>query len=91
VQMPRWTFRSAVIDLKAPLKALRMKFAFAPYQAVFSGMDGSRRLFISSVVHQASVAVDEAGTEAAAATAVSVGVTSAAPPTISFVVDQPFV
>jgi len=60
--------------------------------ADFSGMTGKRELFISDVVHKAFVAVDEAGTEAAAATAVIVGVTSVpVEPPVQVIVDRPFI
>lgn len=90
LQMPRWTFRSPVLSLREPLTALGMEDAFLGDQADFSGMDGTRLLFVSDVAHQAFVAVDEAGTEAAAATAVIIGVTAAPVEPVSFVVDQPF-
>lgn len=51
-----------------------------------------QRTFISEVVQKTWLAVDEEGTEAAAATGVTVGVTSArvdAP--IPFVVNRPFI
>jgi serpin B len=91
LQMPSWTFRSPVISLKPHLTALGMPDAFVKGQADFSGMDGTRDLFVSDVLHQAFVAVDEAGTEAAAATAVIVGPTAAPGAPIPFVIDQPFV
>jgi serpin B len=86
-------FRSeASLDLARPLAALGMKAAFAP-SADFSGIAEGVPLWISSVIHQAVVKVDEEGTEAAAATAV-VAVGSAAPlerkPPVEFKADHPF-
>jgi serine protease inhibitor len=73
------------------LKALGMRDAFDPQAADFSGMDGRRDLYITDILHKAYVAVDEAGTEAAAATAVIVSPTSIQPaPPIAFTVDRPF-
>ncbi len=66
--LPRFTLTIASL-LVPPLQSLGMRASFGD-EANFSGMDGSRRLFIYAIVHQAFVAVDEAGTEAAAATAV---------------------
>ena len=51
----------------------------------------TEELEILDVIHQAVVAVDEKGTEAAAATAVVGGVTSAMePPKHSITLDRPF-
>ncbi|HET6416579.1 MAG TPA: serpin family protein [Polyangiales bacterium] len=86
---PKFSFRSNV-PAKAPLQALGMVAAFGPGQADFSGMTDTAPLFIQDVVHQAFVAVDERGTEAAAATAVIVGETSAPPPA-TLTVDRPFI
>jgi serpin B len=58
--------------------------------ADLSGMNGTGGLFIQDVVHHAFVAVDENGTEAAAATAVIVGETST-PPLATLTIDRPFV
>jgi serpin B len=67
-----------------------MKAAFEAGVADFSGMDGATGgLYIDEVYHKAFVAVDEQGTEAAAATAVVVREKSVPPPvTVSF--DRPF-
>ncbi len=69
--MPRFTIDGATFSVKKILSELGMPVAFS-YEADFSGMDGKRDLFISDVLHQAFVAVNEYGTEAAAATAVVV-------------------
>ena len=69
-----------------------MPSAMAPGPADFSGMDGSRDLFISGVFHKAIVVVDEQGTEAAAATGAVVGITSApADRPVVLSVDRPFI
>jgi serpin B len=87
--LPKFKFEWS-LGLVDGLRALGMKDAFDPASADFSGMDGARDLFLSNVLHKAFVAVDEAGTEAAAATA-SVMPASAIPssPT-EFVIDRPF-
>jgi serpin B len=72
--------------LPETLAAMGMPTAFSG-AADFSGMDGTRGLFISDVIHQAFVEVNEEGTEAAAATAVIV---PKAGPTTQFRADHPF-
>ncbi|MFN4257683.1 MAG: serpin family protein [Gemmataceae bacterium] len=89
VYLPRFTMTSEFM-LKDALSALGMPLAFTPGKADFSGMNGERDLFISAAIHKAFVDVNEQGTEAAAATAIVVGVTSVQiVPT--FRADHPFV
>ena len=83
--MPKFEFESD-FSLKDSLAAMGMPDAFTG-AADFSGMTGSRDLFIDAVVHKAFVSVDEAGTEAAAATAVAVPVEKG----VEVTVDCPFV
>jgi serpin B len=66
-----------------------MPDAFGP-KADFSGMTGGRDLYISDVVHQAVVDVNEEGTEAAAATGVTMRAMAVMRPLV-FRVDHPFV
>ena len=56
--------------LPQTLSAMGMPTAFTEGAADFSGMDGTKNLFISEVIHKAFIDVNEEGTEAAAATAV---------------------
>jgi serpin B len=88
--MPRFEFASE-FSLKDTLAAMGMPVAFTEY-ADFSGMTGNHELSISEVVHKAFVSVDEAGTQAAAATAVIVGVTSVpVEPPVQVTIDRPFI
>lgn len=89
VRMPRWTYDGDTISLNEALSALGMPAAFSGGQADFSGMDGTRFLFISDVVHQAFISVDEAGTEAGAATAVIMSGFGEPPDEINL--DRPFI
>ncbi len=72
LSLPRFEFKTAVpVDEK--LRPLGMVAAFSG-DADFSGIDGAHDLYVTAVVHQAFISVDEEGTEAAAATAVGVAV-----------------
>lgn len=73
-------------ELSGALSGLGMPTAFSD-TADFTGMAADGGLQITGVVHQAFVKIDEEGTEAAAATAVTVGTTSAQVPIVA---DHPF-
>jgi serpin B len=89
--LPKFTFTSDFL-LNDPLKALGMVDAFTFGLADFSGMDGSQNLYIGAVIHKAFVDVNEAGTEAAAATAVIMDFGTSIPPDpIAVTVDRPFI
>ena len=89
--LPRWKFLVGT-TLNGALEALGMTSAFDRDKADFSAMTDEEALFISGVLQQVFIAVDEEGTEAAAATAVVMEATSGmadVPPPL--VVDRPFV
>jgi serpin B len=87
--MPKFEFDSE-FSLKDTLAEMGMPAAFSE-AADFSGMTGTRDLCISAVLHKAFVSVDEAGTEAAAATAVIVGETAIPEQPVEVTVDHPFI
>ena len=88
VVMPRFKYSTGT-SLKKTLTTMGMPDAFDSMQADLSGIDGARDLFISDVLHQADVEVDEQGTTAAAATAAVPENTGG--PSTPLVVDRPFV
>lgn len=69
LRLPKFRFTQP-LDLSAILQRMGMPSAFSPKEADFSGMCREERLFVGAVLHKAFVAVDEKGTEAAAATVV---------------------
>ena len=89
LSIPKFEFESG-FRLVDALAAMGMPAAFSD-QADFSGMTGDRDMFIGDVIHKAFVAVDEAGTEAAAATAVVMKEMAIAEEPVEFTVDHPFI
>jgi serpin B len=87
--MPKFELTSE-FSLVDTLAKLGMPDAFTE-AADFSGMDGTRDLFIGHVAHKAYVSIDEAGTEAAAATVVVVDWRCVSPSPISVIIDHPFI
>jgi serpin B len=94
IYLPKFTIKTPLYTLNTYLKELGMPTAFTG-DADFSGMNGVGELCISSVLHKAFIEVNEEGTEAAAATAITM-VTSAYPDQnvsqrIVFDADHPFI
>ncbi len=87
--LPKFSTESSFL-MRDMLQAMGMVVPFEGGAADFSGMADTNELFIGQVVHKAFVAVDESGTEAAAATAVIME-GSGMPEYATFTVDRPFV
>jgi serpin B len=90
VALPRFRVTSE-FGLAAVLAAMGMEDAFSLEKADFSGMTGKKDLYISAVVHKAFVDVNEEGTEAAAATAVTMMLTAVREMPPVFRADHPFI
>lgn len=89
--MPKIDFETD-LDLAELLKQMGLELPFIPDVADFSGIDGTKDLFVSSALHRANITVDEEGTEAAAATIIAVGTTALeiGEPT-EMIVDSPYI
>ncbi len=89
VFFPKFKFETKyfMVDI---LKKMGIKSAFS-LDADFSGMDGTKYLKVQDVIHEAFIEVNEEGTEAAAATAVVVGLESMPMAPKVFRVDHPFI
>lgn len=92
IYLPKFTIKTPLYTLNNYLKELGMPTAFTG-SADFSGMTGFRDLYISKVLHKAFVEINEEGTEAAAATAVTMmktGIDDGGSSRIRFDVDHQF-
>lgn len=89
LNMPKFEYESD-FSLADTLAAMGMPVAFSA-AADFSGMTGTRDLAIAEILHKAFVSVDEAGTEAAAATAVIMPTSAEPEEPVEVTLDLPFV
>ncbi len=89
LSMPKFTFETQY-GLSDTLIQMGMSDAFDPALADFSGMDGQRILYIGDALHKAFIAVDEKGTEAAAATIIIMMAGAMMPEGVVLTIDRPF-
>ncbi|XP_023578916.1 serpin B11 isoform X2 [Octodon degus] len=88
VHIPR--FKLAIkYELNSLLKSIGMTDIFEPARADFSGMSPDKGLYVSKVIHQSYVDVNEEGTEAAAATGDNIAV-KRLPIRHQFLANRPF-
>ena len=92
VKLPRFTTETN-LELTGPLDSLGIHLAFNG-MADFSGIDGTRKLYIAQAVQKAWIETSEKGTEAAAVTVIELRIKSSRepppPPPVVFHADHPF-
>jgi len=92
LQLPKFKYEYNEKQMKPILTDMVMGVAFDPDKADFTRINSDGGLFISRVMHKTFIETNEEGTEAAAVTAVEVGVTSVGPDQpYYFTIDRPFV
>ena len=92
LQLPKFKYEYNEKQMKPILSGMGMGVAFDPDNADFTRINSDGGLYISRVMHKTFIKTDEEGSEAAAVTAVEVGVTSVGPDQpIYFTVNRPFV
>lgn len=88
LQLPKFAF-STRLGLNPVLAGMGLPDLFDPMKADLSGIDGQKDLYVSTVVQEALIEVDEQGTVAAAATASGVSGLAVLEPQ-SVAIDHPF-
>lgn len=90
--LPKFQIEPPGLALSGPLQALGMKTAFDALKANFDRISEYDSLFIFDVYHKTFLKLDEQGTEAAAATAVvmGLGIEPPRPKPVEVRVDHPF-
>jgi serpin B len=92
LQLPKFKYEYNEKQMKPALTDMGMGVAFDPVNADFTRINPDGGLYISRILHKTFIETNEEGTEAAAVTAVEVGVTSVGPDqTYYFTINRPFV
>jgi serpin B len=87
LRLPKFYTRNS-LNLADTCKAMGMTDVFSSDTADLTGMSDQPPLYLSFIIHEVVIAVDENGTEAAAATAT--GGSTASPEPVEFLADHPF-
>jgi serpin B len=89
--LPKFDYSSLYENMGQTLQTMGIKDAFTSSAADFSGITKSGKIWIDRVIHQTFILVNEKGTEAAAATAITMVGSPPPPPPATFIVDHPFI
>lgn len=89
LQLPKFKLEQT-IDLKPHLQDLGMRDMFTVDEADFSKVDGSKLLYVSTVLQKTFIEVNEEGSKATAATFAQMRTKSRMPPPQEFTADHPF-